>query len=79
MRRNQLNPKTVANAKPGLRPYTKPDGGGLFLSVQPTGKRSWIWFYRDAAKTQHKVRLGTVTDGTGTGESAISEVQEAIG
>ncbi|MGH6802521.1 MAG: tyrosine-type recombinase/integrase [Methyloceanibacter sp.] len=85
MRRNQLNPKTVANAKPGLRPYTKPDGGGLFLSVQPTGKRSWIWFYRDAAKTQHKVRLGTVTDGTGSGTKpeigqafTLGEVRELV-
>lgn len=40
----------LKNAKPGERPYKLADGEGLFLLIQPNGKRLWRMKYRYAGK-----------------------------
>jgi integrase len=41
-----LTPKGVEHAKPGAARYELPDGGGLYLVVQPSGPKSWAIRYR---------------------------------
>ena len=36
--------------KPADKPYKKADGGGLFILVQPDGKKFWRLAYRFAGK-----------------------------
>jgi hypothetical protein len=38
---NTLFATTVANAKPQDRDYKLPDGGGLYLLVEPNGAKLW--------------------------------------
>jgi integrase len=40
----------LRNAKGAEKPYKKADGGGLFILVQPDGKRFWRFSYRFAGK-----------------------------
>lgn len=47
---NKLSAKTVENAKPKDKPYKLFDGGGLFLLVQPDGRKYWRLKYRFAGK-----------------------------
>src|SRR3954469_13090670 len=45
-KRAGLNARTVETLGPGLHG----DGGGLYLSVAPTGSRSWIFRYQRRGK-----------------------------
>jgi len=45
---NALTPPTVKHAKPGRHA----DGGGLFLLVKTTGKRSWLFRYKAGDKVR---------------------------
>jgi hypothetical protein len=54
-----LTAKALENLKPGSRRREIPDGGmpGLYLIVQPSGKRSWAYRYRFAGRPR-KLTLG---------------------
>lgn len=58
-----LTPSAVANAKPKEKAYKLADGGGLFLLVNPTGRRWWRWKYRrpDSGK-ENLLSLGVFPD-----------------
>ena len=42
----KLTALQVRNLKPATRTYRKPDGKGLYLSVTPQNKKSWIYRYK---------------------------------
>lgn len=46
----KLNDKSCKNAKPEAKPVKMADGGGLFLLVQPNGKKYWRMKYRIGGK-----------------------------
>ncbi|MGQ9450681.1 tyrosine-type recombinase/integrase [Leclercia sp. TB492] len=46
----KLNARQVDTAKPKDKPYKLSDGGGLYLLVNPNGKRYWRLKYRVAGK-----------------------------
>jgi hypothetical protein len=48
----------LRNAKGAEKPYKKADGAGLFILVQPDGKRFWRFSYRFAGK-QKTLSMGT--------------------
>jgi len=53
-------PKTYAdykNAKPKEKPYKLCDGGGLVLSVRPSGQKIWYYHY-SFGKSRHTHKLG---------------------
>ena len=58
-----LTPSAVANAKPKEKAYKLADGGGLFLLVNPNGRRWWRWKYRhpDSGK-ENLLSLGVFLD-----------------
>jgi integrase len=51
----------VRNAKPAAKPYKLSDGGGLFVTVQPTGGKWWRYKYRFAGK-EKLLALGAYPD-----------------
>ncbi|MBM9528857.1 integrase arm-type DNA-binding domain-containing protein [Desulfoprunum benzoelyticum] len=59
----------VRNAKPKEKPYKLTDGGGLFLYIAPTGRKSWRFRYRFAGSESVMV-LGEYPD---TGLEAARE------
>jgi integrase len=52
-----LTAKAIENAKGKDDRYELPDGGGLYLVVQPSGARSWAYRYRHYGKPR-KLTLG---------------------
>ena len=46
---NKLTAAGVKNAKPRSKLYRLSDGGGLVLTVQPSGSKHWHFRYRDEA------------------------------
>jgi integrase len=56
----KLTAVSIANAKPGATRREIPDGGcrGLYLVVQPTGRRSWAVRYRFAGKPRKLTLAG---------------------
>lgn len=47
---NKLDPRTAATIKTAGR---HSDGGGLYLSIDPTGRRRWVFMYtRDGKRTE---------------------------
>ncbi|MBB1089795.1 integrase arm-type DNA-binding domain-containing protein [Rhodopseudomonas palustris] len=56
-----LTPVTVRNAKPGAARREVPDGGcrGLYLVIQPSGGKSWVFRYR-ASGASRKLTIGPV-------------------
>ncbi len=58
-----LTPSAVANAKPREKAYKMADGGGLFLLVNPNGRRWWRWKCRrpDSGK-ENLLSLGVFPD-----------------
>lgn len=52
-----LEDAIVKNAKPSDRRYELPDGQGLFLSVVPSGQKSWTLRYR-FERRQKRMNLG---------------------
>jgi len=65
---NALSAPAVKHAKPGRHA----DGGGLFLLVKPTGKRSWLFRYKAGAKVRD-MGLGAAS---GPGAVKLSDVRE---
>ena len=58
-----LTPSAVANAKPKAEPYTLPDGGGMFLLVNPDGSRWWRFrYHRPGTGKRNMLSLGTFPD-----------------
>ncbi len=58
-----LSPSTVANAKPGIKPYKLADERGMFLLVNPTGSRWWRFKYRrPGTHKENLLSLGTYPD-----------------
>jgi integrase len=58
-----LTPSAVANAKPKAEPYMLPDGGGMFLLVNPDGSRWWRFRYvRPGTGKRNMLSLGTFPD-----------------
>jgi integrase len=51
MKRQRLTAKFIENAKPGSARQEIPDGTGLYLLLQPSGRRSWAVRYRVNGKT----------------------------
>ena len=49
--------------KPGPKPYKRADGGGLYILVQPNGKKIWRLAYRFAGK--QKLLSGGAYPGVG--------------
>ena len=60
---NKLKQKQIDAAKPAEKPYTLADGGGLVLSVRPTGARWWRFRYRFAGRAK-MLSMGTYPDTT---------------
>lgn len=56
-----LNVKKVEAAKPKDKLYNLSDGGGLYLRVQPSGKKSWYYVYKHE-KRQRWMYLGMYPD-----------------
>ena len=46
----KLAATAVKNAKPKEKPYKMADGGGLYLLVNPNGKKYWRFKYRIGTK-----------------------------
>ena len=67
-----LTPVTVRNAKPGPDRKEIPDHGcrGLYLVVQPSGVKSWVFRYRFAGKPK-KLTIGPVYLGADEPEQAM--------
>lgn len=65
---NALTPPKIKSAPPGR--YG--DGGGLFLLVKPTGKRSWVFRYKKDGKTRD-MGLGSAT---GAGAVTLAEARD---
>ena len=49
-RKGELSNLMCDKAKPGLRPYSIFDHGGLYLLIMPTGGKLWRWAYRFEGK-----------------------------
>jgi len=64
---SRLTDAHARNAKPRLRPYKLPDGGGLHLLVTPTGSKLWRFRYR----------LGGVENTFAVGEYPLMGLQHA--
>ena len=45
----------IRNAKPGPRERKRADAHGLYLSILPTGTKSWRWKYRFAGREKRLV------------------------
>ncbi|MBB5217540.1 hypothetical protein HNQ49_004253 [Parapusillimonas granuli] len=54
----KLSAKAVETAKPQEKEYMLPDGGKLYLRVQPRGSKSWLFLYYDVAGRRVKLTLG---------------------
>jgi len=55
-----LTPSAVANSKAKAEPYTLPDGGGMFLLVNPDGSRWWRFrYHRPGTGKRNMLSLGT--------------------
>jgi integrase len=65
---NVLTAAAVKNAKPGRHG----DGGGLFLLVKPTGRRSWLFRYKLAGKVRD-MGLGSAS---GPGTVSLAEARD---
>lgn len=59
----KLNARQVDTAKPKDEPYKLSDGGGLYLLINPNGKRYWRLKYRVAGK-EKLLALGVYPDVT---------------
>ena len=59
----QLTAVSIANARPGLQRREIPDGGcrGLYLVVQPSGRKSRAVRYRFAGKPRKVTLAGALT------------------
>jgi hypothetical protein len=47
----------LKNLKPAIKSYEKSDGGGMYIEVSPSGRKTWAIRYRLAGK-QEKALLG---------------------
>lgn len=68
----------LRNAKGAEKPYKKADGGGLFILVQPDGKRFWRSSYRFAGK-QKTMAMGVYPiTGLATARKAREAAKEQL-
>lgn len=61
--KDKLTDQAVKAAQPAEKPYTMPDGGGMFLLVNPDGGKYWRLRYRFAGK-QNTLGLGVYPEVT---------------
>ncbi|MEY4589996.1 MAG: hypothetical protein RL497_2072 [Pseudomonadota bacterium] len=54
---NKLSDVAVKQAKPKEKPYTLPDGEGMYLEVMPNGSKYWRVKYRFGSK-EKRLALG---------------------
>jgi integrase len=78
----KLTATAVKNAKPKDKPYKKFDGDGLFLLIQPDGKKYWRWRYTFTGK-QRELSMGvyprvSLADARKKAESARDTLYEGI-
>ena len=66
---NKLTDPTVRNAKPGMPPRKFADGGGMLMSIQPSGSKWWRLACRFGGK-QKLSALGTYAD-TGLADARL--------
>ncbi|MBK7515041.1 MAG: tyrosine-type recombinase/integrase [Betaproteobacteria bacterium] len=59
MARSLLSVKAIQAAKPATKEYLVSDGGGLFLRVLPSGKKTWQFIYSHGQRRK-KMSLGDV-------------------
>jgi hypothetical protein len=45
-----LSDANIRSLQPAAKPFKKADGGGLFILVQPNGKKLWRLTYRYGGK-----------------------------
>ncbi|MFZ6649760.1 tyrosine-type recombinase/integrase [Undibacterium sp. TJN25] len=60
----------VRNAKPKEKPYTLPDGGGMYLEVGPSGSKIWRLSYRQPNGKNTRLTFGPYP------EVSLSEARE---
>jgi integrase len=77
-----LTPVAIANLKPAVKRQEIPDGGcrGLYLIVQPTGRKAWAVRYRFNDKPR-KLTLDGVTslaEARKAATAALAEVQRGV-
>lgn len=53
-----LTDTQVRNAKPKAEPYTLPDGGSMYLEVNPSGSKIWRMSYRQANGKTNRLTFG---------------------
>ena len=56
-----LNVKAIQAAKPAGKEYLLSDGGGLFVRVLPTGKKTWQFIYTQGSR-RRKLAFGDTAD-----------------
>lgn len=74
-----LNDLKVRNAKAGPAPVKLFDGGGLFLHVAPTGKKTWRWKYRHQGKERLIVLGGYPSMGLAEAREAAAKQRRILG
>ena len=78
-----LTPIAIANLKPSDKRQEIPDGGcrGLYLIVQPTGRRTWAVRYRNADGKTRKLTLDgalSLAEARKAAAAALAEVQRGV-
>lgn len=53
-----LTDTQIRSAKPGLKSYTLPDGGGMYLEVSPSGSKIWRMSYRQPNGKNTRLTFG---------------------
>ena len=57
-----LNPSQIDKAKPKDKDYNLFDGDGMYLLVRSSGKKVWMFRFKDSLDKVHKIKLGTYPD-----------------
>ena len=56
-----LNENQVKNAKPKDKKYLLNDSKGLYLRVDPSGRKYWLMRFKESGKS-HEISLGVYPD-----------------
>jgi len=67
-----LNEAQIKNSKPKDKKYLLNDSKGLYLRVDPSGRKYWLMRFKESSKTHHEISLGVYTDLSLKGVRAIS-------
>jgi integrase len=73
-----LSDTTIRKAKPGAKPTKLPDGGGLYLLLNPNGSRWWRFDYRYGGKRK-TLSMGTYPDtGLANARERLAEARKLL-